>query len=691
VFQKKTEEEVKADAIRLVGEIEDYAIFLLDRQGHVLTWNRGAELIKGYKASEIIGKSHRIFYSREDVDTRLPESLLEQATGSGKANQEGWRVRRDGSRFWGAIHIAAWHERSGQVGGFIKITRDMTAQKVAEEQAQMKTEQLRESNEELRRREEKYHLMVSEISDYSIILLDKDGVILDWNKGAEKIKQYKASEIIGRNFRIFYSQQERDARVPESLLDIAIRDGSLHTEGWRIRKDGTRVWCAVSIIALRDQHNEVIGFSKVTRDLTERKQAEDKLNSSTEALRQTNDALRQSEERFHKMIAEVKDYAIILLDTEGNILNWNAGAEEIKGYSAVEAIGRSFRIFYSRDDVLLGLPEALLEEARVQGRAVHEGWRVRKDGSRFWGAVVITAIHNEAGEHIGFSKVTRDLTLRKAAEDELRETALELDSNNRILQRLNEDLASFNYVASHDLKEPLRKIQTFASLIERTDGSPEKVALYLQKIKESAARSYGLIDDLLSFSRVTNDKSRFQMVDLNEIVSRTRDEFELQIREKNARILADPLPTISGVQFQLQQLFNNLMSNALKFSRERPQVEIVYLLGEYRPPDSTREETRMYHHVSFIDNGMGFDPKYAVKIFDPFQRLDSDRSISGSGIGLAIVKKVIENHGGWIDAEGKPNIGAEFHLYFPAVADIGEISAIDSRYSAKENAVKGSK
>jgi PAS domain S-box-containing protein len=675
----------KRKEVRFFQDVEDYAMVLLDRDGTIRSWNKGAQLINGYPADEAIGKSHRIFYSREDLDGHLPEKLLQQAHTTGKTNHEGWMVRRDGSRLWGSVHISAWREDAQS--GFIMIIRDLTKSKVAEEQSTIRAQQLQESNEELRRSEDKYHKMISEIPDYAIILLDNEGTILDWNKGAERIKQYKASEIIGRNFRTFYTKEDREAKLPESLLEIARREGSLHREGWRVRKDGTRFWGSISIITLHDSQGEVLGFSKVTRDLTERKQVEDRLNSASEALRQSNEALIQSEERYHKMIAEVKDYAILMLDKEGKIMNWNAGAQQIKGYTSQEAIGKNFKIFYSSVDIEAGLPDRLLVIASTEGRALHEGWRIRKDGTRFWGHTVITALHNESGEQIGFSKVTRDLTQKKLAEDELKEKAFELDRNNKMLQRLNEDLASFNYVASHDLKEPLRKIQTFASLMERTEGMPERSVTFLQKIKNSAAKSYALIEDLLSFSRVSNDRSRFQMVDLNEIVTQTKDEFELVIRENNARVISDHLPVISGVLFQIKQLFDNLISNALKFSRERPVIEINYSLGEYQFPEGQPGETRMYHRISIVDNGVGFDQQYATRIFDPFQRLDSERKTSGSGIGLAIVKKVMENHSGWVEAEGRPDSGATFNIYFPAVSDVREPAMRDPAYSVHTDSI----
>ena len=665
-MQNDKQYEVRPEEVSALYEVLEYAVFLVDRRGLIASWNKGAARVMGYSDVEVLGNSHRILYSAEDIERKLPEHHLSEATKMYSLRHEGWRLRKDGTRFWGSTSITALHDNTNQHIGFINIVSDLTSRKAAEEETTINAEQLRESNEALRKSEEKYHKMIAEIPDYAIILLDKDGTILDWNRGAETIKLYKANEIVGRNFRTFYSNEDREGRLPEKLLRIASKEGSVHHEGWRIRKDGTRFWGAVSISALHNQEGEIIGFSKVTRDLTEQKRAEDRLAASAEVLRQANEALKASEEQYHRMISEVKDYAIILLDKEGKIQNWNAGAEQIKQYTAKDAIGKNFRIFYSPEDRHAGLPERLLEEAITHGRAVHEGWRVKKDGSKFWGSVVITALHGSTGNLLGFSKVTRDLTARKKADDELRDNALQLDRKNRMLMRLNDELESFNYVASHDLKEPLRKIQTFVNLIERSGDVPAGSASYLARIKHSAGRSYQLIEDLLSLSRVSNDRSRFQMVDLNDVFVRVRDELELTIREKNARVISEQLPVISGVGFQLEQLFTNLISNSLKFSMGDPTVRIRYIVGDFVTPDN---DLVTCHQISVVDNGMGFDQQYASLIFGAFQRLDS-ASASGTGIGLAIVKKVMENHGGWVSAEGRPNEGATFNLYFPAVAQV---------------------
>lgn len=653
------------DLMRAVNEVTDYAVFLIDRKGTIVSWNQGAERITGYEASEAIGKSHKILFSPEDLIARLPDIHLEKTISGESTRFEGWRIRRDGSRFWCSVSTTALRTSRGDLSGFIKVIDDLSETMTAEEEAIIRHEELKESHEALRKSEEKYHRLISEIPDCSIFLLDKEGIIADWNKGAERLTFYKSADIIGRNFRIFYPQEDRDAKVPESLLSTATKNGSVSHEGWRVRKDGSRFWGLVSISAIYDTNGAVSGFTNICRDLTERKRAEDRLNSYAEVLRQANDALRQSEEQYHRMISEVRDYAIILLDKHGNIQNWNAGAEHIKLYKADEVIGKSFKLFYTPALIEEGLPERLLAEAEMVGRSEHEGWRLKKDGTRFWGSVVITALHDEAGNVVGYSKVTRDLTRRKQADDELQENARRLDEKNRILSQLNEELASFNYVASHDLKEPLRKILTFISLIERGVDPPERNKEFLEKIKRSAMKSMALIDDLLSLSRVSNDRSRFEMVDLNETVTRAKEELDLIIREKKATITVENLPTISGVSFQLDQLFINLLSNALKFSRLSPMIRINYTFGEYQTPDSV---PMACHQVSVVDNGKGFDQQYASYIFGAFQRLESASTSTGSGIGLAIVKKVMGNHGGWVSAEGRPGEGATFNLYFPAVS-----------------------
>jgi PAS domain S-box-containing protein len=654
---KKSEERYH----KMVDEVQDYAIILLDLDGNILDWNKGAQKIKGYKPEEIIGQNFRIFYMPEDRNKMLPEKLIKEAVTNGRAEHEGWRVKKDGTKFWASIIITALHDENNKVFGFSKVTRDLTERKAAEEKQEETLKELQQKNEEFRKSEERYHKMIAEVEDYAIILLDRSGNILNWNKGAENIKGYKVSEILGRNFRLFYSAEDREQELPDRLLKEAAENGKATHEGWRIKKDGTRFWGSIVITALHDADNNIIGFSKVTRDLTERKAAEEKQQRYALDLKYKNEELRRSEERYHKMISEVEDYAIILLDPEGNIQNWNKGAERIKGYKPNEIIGRNFSVFYSPDDLAAGLPKKLITQAIEKGNAHHEGWRLKKDGSRFWGSVVITALYDQFKNIIGFSKVTRDLTERKIAEEKQKQNTEKLEASNK-------ELEQFAYVASHDLQEPLRKIRTFNSLIIEQEGDKlsAKAKDYFERSISAADRMNQLIEDLLTFSRATRDSHKSEMVDLNLILSRVIS--SKKENNKNIVIKADPLPEMHGLKFHFEQLFENLIGNGIKYQKpgNTPHISIHYkkvAAGDIK--DKKFTGPIKYHEISISDNGIGFEQEHAEKIFEMFQRLHGRSEYSGSGIGLAIVKKIVQNYGGFITAESKPGEGSTFNVYFP--------------------------
>jgi PAS domain S-box-containing protein len=518
------------------------------------------------------------------------------------------------------------------------------------------------ANEQLKNSEERYHKMISEVEEYAIILLDENGIIQNWNRGAHKIKGYHDHEIVGRHFSVFYLPEDAAMDLPGQLLKKAAAEGKAIHEGWRLRKDGSRFWGSITLTALHGANGEIIGFSKVTRDLTERKMAEDQLKNFAAELQEKNEALRASEERYHRMIAEVQDYAIILLDVQGNIQNWNAGAEKIKGYTAEEIVGQNFQIFYAPEDRRVNLPQQLLAQAAETGKAIHEGWRLTKQGTKFWGSIVITAVHNEQGTLIGFSKVTRDLTDKKLTEDKLKEYL-------RKLEKQNEELDRFAYAASHDLQEPLRKIQTFTDLAEQYLGDEMMARKYLDKINTASARMSALVRSILEFSTLATSESHEKTdTDLNEILNTVLSDYELLIQQKKAVVRAGPLPVICAVPLQVNQLFANLVGNALKYTPRDPRISISYSFVYSRDiPHIVDMVEGNYHCLVFTDNGIGFEPQYAQLIFTLFQRLHGKHEYSGTGIGLALCKKIMDNHEGYIYAEGSPGKGASFYVYFPAV------------------------
>ena len=379
------------------------------------------------------------------------------------------------------------------------------------------------------------------------------------------------------------------------------------------------------------------------------------------ALVEQYEELKRSDERYTKMIEEVEDYAIILLDINGIILNWNKGAQKIKGYTENEIVGQDFSIFYLDEDRSRQLPQTLIQTARREGRATHEGFRKRRDNTKFWGSVVITALHDDSGEVIGYTKVTRDLTERKAAEDLIRQHASELEIKNKQLEQ-------FAYIASHDLQEPLRKIQTFVQILENKFDDKEIRRKYFAKINSSARRMAELIQSVLQYSRLAQPDELVRQVDLNEIMESVLGDYEVAISEKNAEVVYDSLPVISGIRPQLGQLFANLVGNSLKFTKENPKIKISWrgLSGvKVKEQFPTADSAKEYIRLQFADNGIGFEQQYAERIFAIFQRLNNRDEFAGTGIGLALSKKIIENHNGYITAESELGKGATFFIYLP--------------------------
>lgn len=429
-----------------------------------------------------------------------------------------------------------------------------------------------------------------------------------------------------------------------------------------------------------DETGKVRGYVAMLNDVTESRMMELALKQKNETemeliekkiqarvadIEKKNVQLKESEERYHKMIEEVEDYAIILMDKDGFIQNWNRGAEKIKGYTEAEIIGKNFRIFYREEDRKAGLPDRLLAEAIETGRAAHEGWRLTKTGEKFWGSIVITALHDDQENIVGFTKLTRNLTERKLAEDKLKQNAAELEAQNR-------ELEQFAYLASHDMKEPLRKIILYNNMMKDGLGAEvsDKVRSYLERSQNAAIRMQCLIEDLLSYSKTSFYNEGFEIVDLQQLVGELGEFYNETVQEIGGDLTIKELPTVRGISFQLRQLFDNLIGNAIKYrSNERPlSISIDHAIvnsgGFKADPDDSLEQ---YYKISVSDNGMGFSAEYSQKIFELFQRLVTKEQYSGSGIGLSICKKIVLNHQGFIDAVSREGEGSTFNVYLPRV------------------------
>jgi PAS domain S-box-containing protein len=252
----------------LVEGIQEYGIFLLDEEGRVVTWNAGARLITGYASDEIAGRPVDLLYTPDAVAKGLPRILLEQAKERGRVEQEGWRLRKDGTRFWAEVGITCLTDQGGHCIGYANITRDLTERRLAE------TERARR-REDLLRLEERFRLLVESVEEYAIFMLDPRGIVTTWNTGAERIKGYTAGEVLGRHFSIFRVDEDVRAGACERELFLAAESGKLEEEGWRVRKDGSQFWANVVLTAIRDNTGTLIGFAKITRDLTQRRALEE--------------------------------------------------------------------------------------------------------------------------------------------------------------------------------------------------------------------------------------------------------------------------------------------------------------------------------------------------------------------------------------------------------------------------------
>ena len=488
-----------------------------------------------------------------------------------------------------------------------------------------------------------FKLLVQSIVDYAIYMLDPKGFVTSWNAGAERIKGFQTEEIVGQHFSIFYTEEDREAGMPEKVLDTARREGKFAGEGWRLRKDGTRFWASVVVDRINDDKGKLIGFAKITRDMTEQREAQQ--------------ALLDAERRFRILIEGVTDYAIFMLDPEGRVANWNPGAERIKGYKPDEIVGEHFSRFYTPEDLDAGVAKRALETARDTGRYESEGWRVRKDGTRFWASVVIDAIRDDEGKLIGFAKITRDMT-------EKREAQLRLDESREQLFRSQkmEALGQLTGGLAHDFNNLLTAILGACELGLRNVNDPKKVGRMLEGVKGSAQRGAGLTRQLLAFARA--QPLQMKQIDLRQFFADVTMLLRPSLRSNIEVIteISDQLWPIDADAGALELAMLNLAFNARDAMKEGGSLKISahneVLSGE---PDGLRGE----HVVLRIsDTGTGMSRDVMDRVFEPF--FTTKGYGEGTGLGLSQVFGFMKQIGGAITVESEPGKGSAFGLYLPA-------------------------
>jgi PAS domain S-box-containing protein len=501
--------------------------------------------------------------------------------------------------------------------------------------------------------DEMFRLLVDAVTDYAIVALDTHGNILTWNKGAERLEGYSAQEIIGQHFSKFYTESDVQSGHPAEELRLALKDGKYEEESWRVKKDGSMFWANLVLTPLRDAQGKHIGFTKVTRDLTERKKSEDNR--------------KEEEEKFRLMVDSVKDYAIFMLNSDGIVSSWNEGAKRFKGYEASEIIGQHFSKFYPPEDIKARKPQMELEVANATGRFEDEGWRIRKDGTRFWANVVITALFDKSRRLVGYSKVTRDLTERKRAEEGLRTAYEGLEA--RVKQKtgqLEEALRSrdeFLSIASHELKTPITgiKMQMQMALMRLTSPKSEGIDIAkqvkaLQTCEGQLNRLTQLIDDLLDVSRIQAGKLdyNFELTNFSEILNEVLEGFSGQLAKANTEVKTFVDEDLQGYwdRTRLEQVLINIVSNALKYA---PGSAIVVFAKQ-------DEQSAV---ISIQDFGPGIPEKERSKIFGRFERLGQTRNVGGLGLGLYISRQIVTAHGGRLELKSSSDPGTTFIFTLP--------------------------
>jgi PAS domain S-box-containing protein len=502
---------------------------------------------------------------------------------------------------------------------------------------------------------ERFRLLVEAVTDYAIYMLDPTGHVASWNAGAERAKGYTRAEIIGRHFSQFHTEEDRAKGLPQRALAIAQREGHFEGEGWRVRKDGSRMWAHVIIDPIVSPEGRLLGFAKITRDRTDRKAMQERLS--------------RSEQQFRLLVQGVADYAIYMLDPEGHVTSWNAGARRIKGYADEEIIGQHFSRFYTPEDLAAGEPAHALDVARREGRYEREAQRVRKDGTRFWASVVLDAIADDTGELIGFAKITRDITERVDAQKKLEQTREAFYQAQKM-----DALGQLTGGIAHDFNNLLMAVLSSLEMMRKRLPEDPKLLQLLGNAVQGAERGAALTQRMLSFARRQDLDAA--PVDVLLLVTNIQGLMERTLGPSVSIVVrADDhvRPAVADAN-QLELAILNLAVNARD---AMPGGGTIAIDIRERSIESSDQNLAPgdYVCVSLSDKGEGMDANTLARATEPF--FTTKGVGRGTGLGLSMVHGFAEQLSGGLRLKSEKNVGTTAELWLPAADAL--VRAVEAR------------
>nr|WP_218836360.1 PAS domain S-box protein [Halobaculum salinum] len=594
-----------------VSAVRDYAIFMLDPDGTVVSWNQGAKRIKGYSEGEIVGEPFSTFYTEDAIEEGVPESNLETAAEEGRVEDEGWRIRKDGSRFWADVVITAIRDVDGTLRGFTKVTRDMTEQREYEQRL---------------RRERDLTEQILETVPVGISVIDSDGTFVRANRQALallEINEADLGDLPAESRALYDAEGELVPGGRRPWTRVSETGESVHDFQCRIdRPEGDHRWLSITAVPLDGIPSGDGGTVVVIEDVTDRRERERRLERRRSELRT----------ELGEILGRISD-AFFALDEDRRFTHLNERAAELFQHSEDELLGQSLReTFPERAGGRLGE-----EFDGALDTQEHTNFEQYDDELDAW------LEYNVYPSESGLSVYIHDITDRREYQRKLEES--------------NERLEQFAYAASHDLQEPLRMVSSYLQLIEGRYGDEldEDGREFLEFAVDGADRMRNMIDGLLAYSRVETRGEPFEPVDLGDVLVDVREDLQMRIVESDAEIAAEPLPRVRGDRGQLRQVLQNLLDNAIVYSGDGPpRVRF----------EAERDGDEWV--VSVSDEGIGIDPDNADRVFDVFQRLHSRDRYEGTGIGLALCERIVERHGGELWLDSVPGEGTTFSFTLPA-------------------------